>query len=34
MDFDISGALLQTSIKLTELALKGTATKVNSTILT
>lgn len=34
MDFDVSAALLQTGLKLTELALKGTATKVNSKIQT
>mgnify|MGYP003093976565 FL=1 len=34
MDFDVSGALLQTGLNLTELALKGTATKVNSKIQT
>lgn len=34
MDFDVSGALIQTGLKLTELALKGTATKVNSKIQT
>lgn len=34
MDFDVSSALLQTGLKLTELALKGTATKVNSKIQT
>lgn len=34
MDFDASDALLQIGIKLTELAVKGTATKVNSRIQT
>lgn len=34
MDFDVSAALLQTGLKLTELALKGRATKVNSKIQT